>query len=74
MGVPDRGVRAGVLLPEFPLIRGGEGAVILIVGGGCCGGLEEDGASIGETGRRYIYYKEGIFDNIKKCPYFLLLF
>ena len=46
--MPDRGVREGVLLPELALIRGGgEGAVILIVGGM---GEEEFGVlSIGET-------------------------
>jgi hypothetical protein len=40
--VPERGVRAGVLLPEVPLIRGGEGAVMILISGGGGGGAEEE--------------------------------
>lgn len=60
--MPERGVRAGVLLPELPLIRGGEGAVMILISGGGGGGAEEEGlcvvgiefSAIGELGGRYI--------------------
>jgi hypothetical protein len=44
--VPVRGVRAGVLLPELPLIRGGEGAVMILISGGGGGGAEEEGLCV----------------------------
>jgi hypothetical protein len=55
------------------LIRGGEGAVILIVGG--CGLEEEDGVSIGGNGGDDIFITKRInLINIKNVPFFFFVF
>lgn len=68
-GVPDLGVRAGVVLEELPFTRGGNGAVMLtLVGLG-------EGLAMGFEGR-YLIYRGSVcrMDAGHRSQYFILSF